>query len=190
MSTRPDDTSSGPPLRALAMVLLSLAVVFAGIGIFSLTGSDSEETAAAPAADTSAVPTATAAPTGTSAPAEPSSTAPPSATSGSPTTTTTATTSGSASASSGGPIRVLNNSEVSGLAAETATRLESAGFPVGETGNYSSGVIAASTVYYDPAVPGQQAQAERIARTLGFGSEPRFAGIANASPGIVVIVTR
>lgn len=187
MSTRPDDTSSGPPLRALAMVLLSLAVVFAGIGIFSLTGSDSEDTAAAPAADTSAVPTATAAPTGTSAP---SATAPPSATSGSP-TTTTATTSGSASgASSASPIRVLNNSEVSGLAAETATRLESAGFAVGETGNYSSGVIAASTVYYDPAVPGQQAQAERIARTLGFGSEPRFAGIANASPGIVVIVTR
>ena len=74
MSTRPDDTSSGPPLRALAMVLLSLAVVFAGIGIFSLTGSDSEDTAAAPAADTSAVPTATAAPTGTSAP---SATAPP-----------------------------------------------------------------------------------------------------------------
>lgn len=176
MSTRPDDTSSGPPLRALAMVLLSLAVVFAGIGIFSLTGSDSENTAAAPAA--------TAAPTGTSAP---SATAPPSATSGSPTTTTTATTSGASSAS---PIRVLNNSEVSGLAAETATRLESAGFAVGETGNYSSGVIAASTVYYDPAVPGQQAQAERIARTLGFGSEPRFAGIANASPGIVVIVTR
>nr|WP_167323263.1 LytR C-terminal domain-containing protein [Rhodococcus kroppenstedtii] len=166
------------------MVLLSLAVVFAGIGIFSLTGSDSEDTAAAPAADTSAVPTATAAPTGTSAP---SATAPPSATSGSPTTTTTATTSGASSAS---PIRVLNNSEVSGLAAETATRLESAGFAVGETGNYSSGVIAASTVYYDPAVPGQQAQAERIARTLGFGSEPRFAGIANASPGIVVIVTR
>ncbi len=187
MSTRPDDTSSGPPLRALAMVLLSLAVVFAGIGIFSLTGSDSEDTAAAPAADTSAVPTATAAPTGTSAP---SATAPPSATSGSP-TTTTATTSGSTSgASSASPIRVLNNSEVSGLAAETATRLESAGFAVGETGNYSSGVIAASTVYYDPAVPGQQAQAERIARTLGFGSEPRFAGIANASPGIVVIVTR
>ncbi|MFC7959935.1 LytR C-terminal domain-containing protein [Rhodococcoides kroppenstedtii] len=184
MSTRPDDTSSGPPLRALAMVLLSLAVVFAGIGIFSLTGSDSEDTAAAPAADTSAVPTATAAPTGTSVP---SATAPPSATSGSPTTTTTATTSGASSAS---PIRVLNNSEVSGLAAETATRLESAGFAVGETGNYSSGVIAASTVYYDPAVPGQQAQAERIARTLGFGSEPRFAGIANASPGIVVIVTR
>ncbi|MGN7132832.1 LytR C-terminal domain-containing protein [Rhodococcoides corynebacterioides] len=182
MSTRPDDTSSGPPLRALAMVLLSLAVVFAGIGIFSLTGSGSEETAAAPAADTSAVTTPTAAPAATSG------TSAPPTTSGSPTTTTTtATTSGSASV---GPIRVLNNSEVSGLAAETAGRLESAGFQVGETGNYSSGVIAASTVYYDPAVPGQQAQAERIARTLGFGSEPRFAGIASASPGIVVIVTR
>lgn len=180
MSTRPDDTSSGPPLRALAMVLLSLAVVFAGIGIFSLTGSGSEETAAAPAADTSAVATPTAAPAATSG------TSAPPTTSGSP-TTTTATTSGSASV---GPIRVLNNSEVSGLAAETAGRLESAGFQVGETGNYSSGVIAASTVYYDPAVPGQQAQAERIARTLGFGSEPRFAGIASASPGIVVIVTR
>ncbi len=182
MSTRPDDTSSGPPLRALAMVLLSLAVVFAGIGIFSLTGSGSEETAAAPAADTSAVATPTAAPAATSG-----TSAPPTTSGSATTTTTTATTSGWASV---GPIRVLNNSEVSGLAAETAGRLESAGFQVGETGNYSSGVIAASTVYYDPAVPGQQAQAERIARTLGFGSEPRFAGIASASPGIVVIVTR
>ncbi|MDV7196445.1 LytR C-terminal domain-containing protein, partial [Rhodococcus kroppenstedtii] len=124
---------------------------------------------------------------GRGGPAAPPPPPPRGAPAGAPTTTTTATTSGASSAS---PIRVLNNSEVSGLAAETATRLESAGFAVGETGNYSSGVIAASTVYYDPAVPGQQAQAERIARTLGFGSEPRFAGIANASPGIVVIVTR
>ncbi len=185
MSTRPDDTSSGPPLRALAMVLLSLAVVFAGIGIFSLTGGGSE-TAAAPAVDTSA---AAAAPTASAASTAAPSAAP-SATPTSPTTSGAPTTSGSAAASSAGPVRVLNNSDVAGLAAETATRLESAGVQVGETGNYSSGVVAASTVYYDPAVPGQQAQAERIARTLGFGSEPRFAGIASASPGIVVIVTR
>lgn len=184
MSTRPDDSSAGPPLRALAMALLSLAVVFAGIGIFSLTGSGDDETAAAPAAATStAASPAGAAPTGTASAAPPAG----STSSAAPTTTTTATTSGSAAA---GEVRVLNNSDVSGLAAETASRLEAAGFQVGETGNYSSGVIAASTVYYDPAVPGQQAQAERIARTLGFGSEPRFAGIASASPGIVVIVTR
>jgi len=188
VSTRPDDSSAGPPLRALAMALLSLAVVFAGIGIFSLTGSGDDETAAAPAATTStAASPAGAAPTGTASAAPPAGSTAGSMSSGAPTTTTTATTSGSAAA---GEVRVLNNSDVSGLAAETASRLEAAGFQVGETGNYSSGVIAASTVYYDPAVPGQQAQAERIARTLGFGSEPRFAGIASASPGIVVIVTR
>ncbi|MBM7416367.1 type IV secretory pathway TrbL component [Rhodococcus sp. PvP016] len=174
-ASTPSPDSSGPPLRALAMVLLSLAVVFAGLGFFSLTGSG-EDT---PTSTAAAVTTTAAA----AAPAAPQS----DASAGSAATTTTSAPSSTTAAAQS--LRVLNNSNVSGLAAEVAQTLESAGFTVGETGNYSSGTIAASTVYYDPSVPGQQAEAERIATTLGFGVEPRFEGIESSTPGIIVIVT-
>jgi len=156
------------------MVLLSLAVVFAGLGFFSLTGSDDD----APTSAAAAVTTTTTA--GVPAPAAPQ----PDANAGSASTSAPSTT-----AAAEQSLRVLNNSNVSGLAAEVAQTLESAGFTVAETGNYSSGTIAASTVYYDPSVSGQQAEAERVATTLGFGVEPRFEGIESSTPGIIVIVT-
>lgn len=164
--------NSGPPLRALAMVLLSLAIVFLGLGAFSLTDSGDETAPAEAAATSTTTSSAVAAPAATPAPAS---------------TTATPTTSAAAASES---VRVLNNSNVSGLAAETAQTLESAGFTVGETGNYSSGTISASTVYYDSAVSGQQAEAERIGTVLGYEVQPRFEGIESSAPGIIVIVTQ
>ncbi|MGB7361551.1 MAG: LytR C-terminal domain-containing protein [Rhodococcus sp. (in: high G+C Gram-positive bacteria)] len=166
------------------MVLLSLAIVFAGLGIFSLTGSGDDaatETAAATTSE-SAGTVAAPAPNTEAAPAPaPSDVTDTDPTSAAPTTT---------EAGGADSIRVLNNSNVSGLAADTAQNLESAGFTVAETGNYSSGTISTSTVYYDEAVPGQQAEAERIATTLGYAAEPRFEGIASSPPGIIVMVTQ
>lgn len=164
------------------MVLLSLAIVFAGIGIFSATGSDDSSPTAA-AADVTTTAAA-------AAPQQPAASAPATeqpATGQQSETTQPSTTSAAPAADT---LRVLNNSNVQGLAAETATELQSAGFTVAETGNYASGTIATSTVYYDPAVPGQQAEAERVATTLGFSVEPRFDGIASSTPGIIVIVTQ
>ncbi|MGU3437853.1 LytR C-terminal domain-containing protein [Actinomycetes bacterium M1A6_2h] len=173
--TQPAPDSSGPPLRALAMVLISLAIVFATLGFFSLTGAGTEETPAAASAITTSAPAA--------ASAAPNS----SAGSAAPTTSASTTTSGSSSAPS---VRVLNNSNVSGLAATTASTLEAAGFTVGETGNYSDGTIPTTTVYYDESSAQERTEAQRIATTLGVSAEPRFAGIADSTPGIIVIVTQ
>jgi len=86
------------------------------------------------------------------------------------------------------PVRVFNNSTVSGLAAKTADELTSTGWNVSETGNYSYGQIQNTTVYYGNTAAEKQA-AQAIAAELGVSAEPRFTGIASASPGVIVIVT-
>jgi hypothetical protein len=83
-------------------------------------------------------------------------------------------------------VRVLNNSRIQHLAARAAERFRAGGWPVPQTGNYSGGNIATTTVYYPP---GQQASAERFAKQFGIPRVAlRFAGIP--VPGMTVIVTR
>ncbi|MBC2639568.1 MULTISPECIES: LytR C-terminal domain-containing protein [unclassified Rhodococcus (in: high G+C Gram-positive bacteria)] len=178
MST-PKPESSGPPLRALAMVLIALAILFAGLGFASLGGSDSEETATT-ATTTAAVTTTAAARTTTAA-------------AGATSASTTSTTSGASSTSKSAdaasvPVRVLNNSNVTGLASQTATKLMSSGWTVSETGNYSDGTISETTVYYGTSAAEKEAATE-IAAQLGVSAQPRFPGIANSSAGVIVIVT-
>ncbi|RVW10058.1 LytR family transcriptional regulator [Prescottella agglutinans] len=186
--TTPNPESSGPPLRAIAMVLIALAILFAGLGAASLGGSDSSESA--PVADTTAASTSTATTTSAAAQAARTTTAAPAVTTTTPTATPTTT---SAAVASGPvdktvPVRVFNNSNVSGLAAQTANELTSNGWNVSETGNYSYGMILTTTVYYGNTAAEKQA-AQAIAAELGVPAEPRFTGIASASPGVIVIVT-
>ncbi|MDF3310420.1 LytR C-terminal domain-containing protein [Rhodococcus sp. T2V] len=179
MST-PKPESSGPPLRALAMVLIALAILFAGLGFASLGGSDSEETAAT--VTTSAAATTTAArPTTAAGAAGGTSASAASTTSGASSTT-------KAADAASVPVRVLNNSNVTGLASQTATELMSSGWTVSETGNYSDGTISETTVYYGTSAAEKEAATE-IAAQLGVSAEPKFPGIANSSAGVVVIVT-
>ncbi|MFZ2529391.1 MAG: LytR C-terminal domain-containing protein, partial [Rhodococcus sp. (in: high G+C Gram-positive bacteria)] len=89
---------------------------------------------------------------------------------------------------SAAPVRVFNNSEVAGLAAQTASLLEDDGFTISETGNYSDGLIATTSVFYGTG-RGEQETAEAVAAALGVTAQPRFAGIADSSPGVIVIVT-
>ncbi|MDO1479333.1 LytR C-terminal domain-containing protein [Rhodococcus ruber] len=171
--------SSGPPLRALAMVLISLAILFAGLGLASLGSSDSEGSAPEPATEPAAAPATT------------SVTSAPFAATSARTTTAGATTTVSATTSPGtatAPVRVFNNSNVSGLAAQTAGLLEDEGFTVSETGNYSDGVIESTSVYYGTG-PGERQTAEAVAEALGVTAQPRFAGIEDSAPGVIVIVT-
>lgn len=184
--TTPNPESSGPPLRAIAMVLIALAILFAGLGAASLGGSDSEETATEASATTTtsaaaapaAARTTTAAPTTTAA--EPTTSA--------ATSTTSASATTSARIDKSVPVRVFNNSTVSGLAAQTANELTSNGWSISETGNYSYGQIQTTTVYYGSSAS-EKAAAQAIAAELGVKAEPRFAGIDSASPGVIVIVT-
>lgn len=87
-----------------------------------------------------------------------------------------------------GQARVYNNSTIRGLAARAADDLNAAGWTVIEVANYSGGRIPTSTVYYREGTD-ERATAEAIGAEFGIRVEPRFDGIADASPGVIVIVT-
>jgi hypothetical protein len=86
------------------------------------------------------------------------------------------------------PLRVYNNSTITGLAARAAADFRNAGWQVEEVGNYPSGIIPTSTVYYRPGSSEQQA-AQALADQFGLRVEPRFSGLDEASPGLIVIAT-
>ncbi|SFE14931.1 LytR cell envelope-related transcriptional attenuator [Actinopolyspora alba] len=86
-------------------------------------------------------------------------------------------------------LRVYNNSKIDNLAHRAARDLRGAGFRVVEVGNYAGGRIPVTTVYYRPDT-GERAQARTVARRLDARVEPRFNGITDASPGVIVIVTK
>lgn len=77
---------------------------------------------------------------------------------------------------------------VAGLAAKTANDLTADGWNIAETGNYGAGVIPKTTVYYGSSAS-EKAAAQAIAAQLGVSAEPRFAGIIDSPPGVIVIVT-
>lgn len=85
-------------------------------------------------------------------------------------------------------VRVYNNSMIQGLAARAADDFRRAGYDVAEVGNYASGIIPTTTIYYEPGTP-ERAQAEQIAATFAASAQPRFPGLENASPGLIAIIT-
>jgi hypothetical protein len=180
------------PVRLAGFVLIGIAVVAIGLGVFALTGNGSNQAAPPaghppvtttpthPAATTTTHPpkptttTTRPAPTTTTGPAGPTtSIAPP------PTSQTVVQAVG---------VRVYNNSLIKNLAANAATDFRNAGYNVVFVGNYSQGVIPHSTAYFSPA-PGEQQVATQLAQAFGMQVAPRFPGIAAASPGVIVILT-
>jgi hypothetical protein len=100
--------------------------------------------------------------------------------------------SGSAAGASDGArmaVRVYNNSTISGLAAHAADDFRGAGWTVDAVDNYpsSEGIIPTSTVYFRPGT-GEEGSAQRIGSEFGLRAAPRFAGLTDASPGLIVIV--
>lgn len=173
------------------MVLLSAAIVFAGLGWLGLSSSDSDDgdgggtdvtvaatTTQAPPVTTSAAPPAPEesephTPADISTPSEPP--------------TTTAPTTPNSSAVLRTPVRIYNNSTVDGLAATTADELRAAGWNITDVHNYDSGQIPQSTVYYGTA-PGEREAAEKLGQEMGIPAAPRFDGIADAPAGVIVIL--
>nr|WP_239028606.1 LytR C-terminal domain-containing protein [Pseudonocardia acidicola] len=86
------------------------------------------------------------------------------------------------------PLRVYNNGTIHGLAAQAAQDFRNSGWTVTAEGNYPSGIISTSTVYYRPGTD-EQAAAQLLGSQFGLRVEPRFAGLDDASPGLIVIVT-
>ncbi|MBM7459642.1 hypothetical protein JOE26_002317 [Rhodococcus coprophilus] len=181
--------TSGPPLRALAMLLISLAILFAGIGMASLGGSDEDAATTATSsepAEAAADPGSGASMLGSGAPSAAPNVAPAPA-AGTPGTAATSGSTTTAAPATPAPVRVLNNSNVAGLAAQTASLLEDEGFTIEDTGNYSDGTVGMTTVYYG-TTPGEEETALEVADALGVSAQPRLPGLADEAPGVIVIV--
>jgi len=88
------------------------------------------------------------------------------------------------------PVRIYNNSLVKDLAERAAADFRGDGWSVTSVGNYPYNNIATSTVYYEPGNSRQRAAAEYLASSFGMCAAPRFAAIQNATPGLIVIVTK
>jgi hypothetical protein len=185
------------PLKATGLALVGLGIVAAVIGgVTALNSGDSNNTATP---TTSAPP-----PSGTTAPspissapsASPSSSASPSPSM--PPSSSAPT--GPAPAQGGQPtgdqqasakwvvVRVYNNSTVHGLAARAAEDFRGAGWNVVDVSNYSAGIIPATTAFYRPGTD-EETAAKALAAEFRMHAEPRFEGIQQSSPGVIVIVT-
>lgn len=158
-----DREPSRLPLRAGAMLLLAVAIVFIGLGWHRMatSGNGPEQGL-------------------TSAPAPTSASAPP--TTGSAETT----------AASGGKSKlcVYNAGSVSGLAGDVSDDLKAKGFQMAKPGNLTSTSITENTIFYDD---GQKSEAEDVATALGGDAsvEARPSSFTRCADGIpVIVVTR
>ena len=197
----PDSPSTSHPARAAGFALLGVALIALVIGVFTLFsgGDDGDQTATG--TSSSQPPPASGNPSESVAP--PASTEPPATSTSAPATTTEtpppATSApaqtGAATPPPGGqptvakpPVRVYNNSTISGLAAKAAEDVERSGWSVAETGNYPQGQIPTTTVYYRPGTD-EEESAKALASVMQARVEARFDGIQAAHDGIIVIVT-
>jgi hypothetical protein len=214
--TSPAPSGSPSRRRIAGLALVGVGVIAAIIGLATLTlggGNDGGGTAAPPAessaptagalpgeggaagsgAPTPAPPTDSGPitvptfPTTTAAVAAPPATQPPPPAAGGDQAGGT-DGSGAGSGVAKGPIRVYNNSTITGLAANAAGDFRSAGWEVGDVSNYPFGIIPTTTVYYRPGTA-EQGVAEKLGQEFGLRVNPRFEGLKDATPGVIVIVT-
>lgn len=169
---KPDRESPRLPLRAGAMLLLAVSVIFLFLGINSCSaaGKESAHDKLAEAGQSAqATAGSTAATTGASKTAAASSTAP------------------SADVSDVPKLCVLNAGTTTGLAKEVSDKLKSAGFAIGTApGNLSTASIDENTVFYDE---GDQKAAEKVAAVVPGGAEasPR-PEVFDKCPGEIVVI--
>lgn len=191
--TSPESPSSSHPARGAGFALLGVAVVALVIGVISLFSGG--ETPPPNADGTSQPPSSTSTAPGGST--EPGTSAPEPTTETQPTQAPPATTeppAGTTNPPAGEPpaakppVRVYNNSTISGLAARASDDVKKSGWEVAGTGNYSEGQIPTTTVYYRPGTD-EESSAKELATALRARVEARFDGIQSAHAGIIVIVT-
>jgi hypothetical protein len=197
------------PLRGVAMILISVALLLAMWGIYSMTGGKSAKVHNAASTDSAAASVAPAQP---AAPAGPVTSAPgvPAPSSGAPTPASAPAPAGavaSGAAAPGAPsgatagaagastsagdksavtVHVLNNSTIQGLAAKAKEQLTRQGYRVGQVGNYSRSVVPQNTVYYTD----NEQQARELAEKVGGVAQQRPADLPaeTAGPGSLVVV--
>lgn len=201
------------PLRGVAMILISVALLLAMWGIYSMTGGKSAKVHNAASTDSAAASVAPAQP---AAPAGPVTSAPgvPAPSSGAPAPAPASAPAGAAASGAAAPgasggagtagtagaagastsagdksavtVHVLNNSTIQGLAAKAKEQLTRQGYRVGQVGNYSRSVVPQNTVYYTD----NEQQARELAEKVGGVAQQRPADLPaeTAGPGSLVVV--
>lgn len=178
------------PVRLAGFVLIGVAVVAVGLGVFTLTSNGSPQSQGHPPVTGTTTPNPTTTP-GTTHPTTGHPTTTPSVPPGKTTTVAPPPPTGTTTPSlqQTVAVRVYNNSMIKDLASTAANDFRAAGFDVVQVGNYPGGVIDHSTAYYSPA-PGEQQIATQLGQEFNMKVMPRFPGIAFASPGVIVIITQ
>ena len=147
-SRRSSRNAAGVVLPARLMVFSISAVALGGLAFFATQGDDSSPDKATPTAHS----TATATPSNPPITSGPGGTAPTIKPPPKPVNKAKTT------------VVVFNNTNIKGFAGKTATRVESFGWNVFKTDNWS-GVIDATTVYFGP---GMRSAAQLLATDLGI----------------------
>ena len=190
------------PMKAAGFSLVCVAIIAAVIGgVSALSGGNGSNEAG---------PSGTSTPPGTSGGTSSSATSSPSSASSPPASTSPAPTSPASPApgqpTSGQPgqpgkpgdqqasnkwvtVRVFNNSLIKDLAQRAADDFRGAGWNVNEVGNYSQGIIPTTTAFYRPGTD-EEAAAKQLAQEFGIKADVRFPGSENATPGVIVSVTK
>ncbi len=201
------------PLKAAGVALIGVAVVAAVIGGVTVLNTSGDQNAgpstsgepSAPGGSSSA-PSSSSSSAPSSAPSSPASSAPASssAASSAPASGQPGQPGGQPGQQPGQPgqagpdqqasnkwvtLRVYNNSLIKHLAEQAAADFRGSGWNVAEVGNYSQGNIPTTTAYFRPGTD-EEAAAKQLAKEFGFQAQPRFDGIQNSSPGVIVIVTK
>jgi len=179
------------PMKAAGVALIGIAIVAAVIGgVSALSGNGSNEagtsTTPGPSTPGGSPPPSTSSPAPSTPPGTTAPTPPP--------PTTSAPTSPSAppdqqASTKWVTVRVLNNSLIKGLADRAADDFRGSGWNVTEVSNYSQGVIETTTAYFRPGTD-EEAAAKQLAQEFRIRALPRFDGIKDATPGVIVIVTK
>ena len=193
------------------MILISVALLLAMWGIYSMTGGKSAKVNNAASTDSAAASVAPAQPAtpagpATSAPGVPAPSseapAPASAPAGAAASGAAAPGASGGAGTAGGAgaagastsagdksavtVHVLNNSTIQGLAAKAKEQLTRQGYRVGQVGNYSRSVVPQNTVYYTD----NEQQARELAEKVGGVAQQRPADLPaeTAGPGSLVVV--
>lgn len=194
------DPSALRPGKIAGLALIGVAAVATVLGVVTLVGGNGDsEAGQQPSAPAASQPSATPPSTPGSTPGSTSSSAAPTTTTtAAPPATTTAGPTGAPAPGSGQPgtpstkdqpVRVYNNSTIPDLASTARNDLVGRGWNVIETGNYSGGKIPTTTVYFVPGTA-EEAAARALAAEFNIRVEPRFDGIKDSSPGLILIVTK
>jgi hypothetical protein len=177
----------------VGILLALVGVAVLAVAIIALHNPKSTGSDAAGGSSTAVTPPTTATTGSTSTRSTPSSgkvTAPATSRSSSPSDSTANPTQNSSEALAAAqavPLVVLNNTTITGLAAQAATRFEDGGWTVTSEGNLTNNILS-TCAYYDPTVSGAkkaakalQAQYPTIKRV-----EPKFDELP-AGPVVVVL---